>query len=70
VPVIDTVPSIGGFFIASGFSGHGFGIGPGAGKLAADLVTGSRPSVDPQPFRLSRFERLTKSAARRAAAIA
>lgn len=70
VPVIDAVPSIGGFFIASGFSGHGFGIGPGAGKLAADLVTGSRPSVDPTPFRFSRFERLTRSAARRAAAIA
>jgi glycine/D-amino acid oxidase-like deaminating enzyme len=26
-----------GFFIATGFSGHGFGIGPGAGKLVADM---------------------------------
>jgi glycine/D-amino acid oxidase-like deaminating enzyme len=57
VPVISDVPSIPGLFIASGFSGHGFGIGPGAGHLMADLVTGSRPVVDPQPYRYQRFER-------------
>jgi hypothetical protein len=31
------------------------GIGPGAGRLAADLVTGDPTLVDPAPFRLSRF---------------
>lgn len=70
VPVIDNVPSIPGLVIASGFSGHGFGIGPAAGKLAADLAIGVTPSVDPSPFRLSRFTRLTKSAARVAATTA
>jgi glycine/D-amino acid oxidase-like deaminating enzyme len=45
------IPSLPGFFIASGFSGHGFGIGPGAGHLIADLVTGKTPIVDPRPFR-------------------
>jgi glycine/D-amino acid oxidase-like deaminating enzyme len=55
VPVISAVPSIPGFFIASGFSGHGFGIGPGAGHLMADLVTGARPVVDPTPFRYQRI---------------
>ena len=44
-----------GLFIASGFSGHGFGIGPGAGRLTAELVTGAPPCVDPAPFRFSRF---------------
>jgi glycine/D-amino acid oxidase-like deaminating enzyme len=44
-----------GFFIATGFSGHGFGIGPGAGRLVADLVSGHTPIADPAPFRLSRF---------------
>ena len=44
-----------GLTVAAGFSGHGFGIGPGAGRLAADLATGQAPSVDPSPFRLSRF---------------
>lgn len=36
-------------------SGHGFDIGPGAGQLMADLVTGGPPPVDPGPFRSSRF---------------
>lgn len=55
VPVISPVESVPGFFIASGFSGHGFGIGPGAGRLMADLVTGDTPIVDPTPFRYARF---------------
>jgi glycine/D-amino acid oxidase-like deaminating enzyme len=57
VPVIDRVARIPGFYIASGFSGHGFGIGPGAGRLMADLVAGDAPLVDPTPYRLSRFAR-------------
>lgn len=55
VPVISTADSIPGLIVATGFSGHGFGIGPGAGHLVADLVTGRKPIVDPTPFRLSRF---------------
>jgi glycine/D-amino acid oxidase-like deaminating enzyme len=55
VPVISEAPSLPGFFIASGFSGHGFGIGPGAGHLVADLATGRTPIVDPRPFRYERL---------------
>ena len=55
VPVISPVDTIPGFFLATGFSGHGFGIGPGAGKLAADMIAGDRPAVDPTPYRFSRF---------------
>ncbi len=62
VPVISDVPAIPGFFIASGFSGHGFGIGPGAGRLMADLVMGAKPIVDPAPYRLTRFRGLTEAA--------
>lgn len=61
VPVIGEVPRLPGFFIASGFSGHGFGIGPGAGRLVADLVSGATPGVDPKPFRLDRFARLART---------
>ena len=57
VPVIDNVARIPGLVIASGFSGHGFGIGPGAGRLAAALVTGETPFIDITPFRLDRFGR-------------
>jgi glycine/D-amino acid oxidase-like deaminating enzyme len=55
VPVISAVDSIDGMFVAAGCSGHGFGAGPGFGRLAADLVTGDAASVDPTPFRLARF---------------
>ena len=55
IPVISRVDRIGGFYLATGFSGHGFGLGPGAGKLMAQLVTGERPCVDPTPFRYQRF---------------
>ncbi|MCG8511495.1 MAG: FAD-binding oxidoreductase [Rhodospirillales bacterium] len=54
-PVIGPVDDVPGLYIASGFSGHGFGIGPGAGRLVADLVLGLDPCVDPDPFRLGRF---------------
>jgi glycine/D-amino acid oxidase-like deaminating enzyme len=55
VPVISGVDGISGLIIATGFSGHGFGIGPGAGQLVADLASGVRPIVDPREFRLSRY---------------
>ncbi len=55
VPVISPVDDLPGLTVATGFSGHGFGIGPGAGRLAADLVTGDNPIVDPASFRISRF---------------
>ena len=55
IPVISPVDQIPGFFITSGFSGHGFGVGPAAGHLMADLVSGQAPIVDPHPYRLLRF---------------
>jgi glycine/D-amino acid oxidase-like deaminating enzyme len=64
VPVISPVESLPGLIIATGFSGHGFGIGPGAGKLASELATGASPCVDPTPFRLERFKRAAKPARR------
>ncbi|WGF88030.1 NAD(P)/FAD-dependent oxidoreductase [Marinivivus vitaminiproducens] len=57
VPVIGPVDALPGFYLATGFSGHGFGIGPGAGKLMADLVAGDTPLVSPEPFRFDRFAR-------------
>ncbi|WP_369922314.1 NAD(P)/FAD-dependent oxidoreductase [Marinomonas polaris] len=54
-PVIDHVKSIPGLTVATGFSGHGFGTGPAAGQLAADLISNMEPIIDPIPYR---FERL------------
>lgn len=56
VPVISPVTEVPGLVIATGFSGHGFGIGPGAGRLTADLIMGSAPVVDPTPYALDRFK--------------
>jgi glycine/D-amino acid oxidase-like deaminating enzyme len=55
VPGIGEISGIRGFILAAGFSGHGFGIGPGAGHLVADIVTGDAPIVDPRPYNPSRF---------------
>jgi glycine/D-amino acid oxidase-like deaminating enzyme len=57
VPVIGEVPEVSGLILAAGFSGHGFGIGPGAAHLVADIASGQQPIVDPRPYRLSRFNR-------------
>ena len=63
VPVIDTIDSAKGasenlpigLTVATGFSGHGFGIGPAAGKLVADLVCNKPVPYDLDRFRLNRF---------------
>ena len=64
VPVIGPIDSVKGFYIASGFSGPGFGIGPGAGKLAADIITGDASLVEAEPYRLDRFRRAKASLGR------
>lgn len=56
VPAIGEVDSIPGFILAAGFSGHGFGIGPGAGHMIADIITGNPPIVDPRPYRPERLK--------------
>lgn len=55
VPVIDRVAAVPGLVIATGLSGHGFGIGPGIGRVVADLVAGGDVGHDLSRFRLSRF---------------
>lgn len=55
VPVVDQVAAIPGLTIATGMSGHGFGIGPGIGRVVADLVTGGPVGHDLTRFRLNRF---------------
>ncbi len=55
VPVISAVDPLPGLYLSTGFTGHGFGIGPAGGRLAADLVAGDPPIVDPTPFRYSRM---------------
>ncbi len=54
VPIVDHA-TLAGLTIATGMSGHGFGIGPGMGEVVARLVMGEAPGHDLTRFRLSRF---------------
>jgi glycine/D-amino acid oxidase-like deaminating enzyme len=55
IPVLGPVDGWEGLFLATGFSGHGFGIGPAAGYLMGQLARGEQPVVDLASFRLARF---------------
>ncbi len=61
VPIVDHGP-IAGLTIATGMSGHGFGIGPGIGRVVADLVTGGHIGHDLGRFRFARFSDGTRIA--------
>ena len=54
VPVISHIDQIPGFYLSTGFSGHGFGIGPGAGSTISKMIL-NKPTIDLQEFRLGRF---------------
>ncbi len=55
VPIISPVDGIKGYILASGFSGHGFCLGPIAGKLLSEWIVDGEPSLPLDEFRLSRF---------------
>ncbi len=57
LPVILAVERMPGLFLslATCLRGHGSGIGSGAGRLAAELIAGGAPSVDPHRFRYVRL---------------
>lgn len=55
VPVIDRAPRPEGLIVATGFSGHGFGIGPAVGRILADLARGRPAGHDMARFRFGRF---------------
>ncbi len=55
VPVVDHVAALPGLIVATGMSGHGFGIGPGFGRVIAAMVRGEPPGHDLSRFRISRF---------------
>jgi sarcosine oxidase subunit beta len=55
-PVFGRVQALDGLFVGAGFSGHGFKLSPGIGKILSDLVLdGSTDMIDIAPFRVERF---------------
>lgn len=55
IPVISGIVNRPGLYVCAGHTGHGFGIGPAAGRLTADLILGDAPCVDPTPFAHARM---------------
>ena len=55
VPVLGGVPGVKNFLFATGFSGHGFAMGPIAGRLMSELIVDGKTSLDISGFRYSRF---------------
>jgi len=60
IPVIDRLEQPHGLVIATGLSGHGFGMGPIVGKLVSELVLDGKPSLDLHALRFARFSDGTK----------
>jgi sarcosine oxidase subunit beta len=54
-PILGATP-LTGFYVVTGFSGHGFMHGPICGLLMAELITtGHTPTLDISALALSRF---------------
>jgi sarcosine oxidase subunit beta len=56
-PLIGAAQGPDGFFLITGFSGHGFQHSPAAGRILADLIAGRDPHFDLSPFAPDRFAR-------------
>ncbi len=50
LPTTSALP-ISGLFLASGFSGHGFGLAPAVGGITASLIMGKSPGMDLSAFK-------------------
>ena len=55
LPVLDRLDQPSGLVLATGFSGHGFGLGPAVGKVVSELVVDGKPSLDLHALRFARF---------------
>ncbi len=56
--LIGPMPGVEGFYVVSGFSGHGFKMGPAVGKGVAALINGGDGGAfDPDFFSIDRFEK-------------
>ena len=57
-PVISPVEEVEGLYVGCAFTGHGFGIGPAAGYVLAQMAVGEAPAVDLSGLRDDRFRPL------------
>ncbi|PPI41646.1 MULTISPECIES: FAD-binding oxidoreductase [unclassified Rathayibacter] len=53
---IGPVPACDGLWVLAGDNESGVTHGPGMGRLVAEMITGTEPFADPEPFRLDRVD--------------
>ncbi|MCG6911777.1 MAG: FAD-binding oxidoreductase [Deltaproteobacteria bacterium] len=56
LPVIDWSPALENVLVAAGHNMLGLSMGPGTGRLVAEMVSREKPHVDPRAYRLQRFK--------------
>lgn len=61
LPIMGAAPNPSGMFIAAGFSGHGFALGPAVGQLMSQVIRGLKPTVSLEQFRLERFDKASEN---------
>ncbi|MBO8137863.1 MAG: FAD-binding oxidoreductase [Desulfotomaculum sp.] len=54
--ILGAVPGVEGFYVAAGFSGHGFMIAPVVGKIMAEVMVGEEPQYPIDMYGFKRFE--------------
>ena len=55
LPIIGPSASEDGIWHSFAYSTHGFYLGPAAGRVLAEAMTGERPAVSLEPFHIGRF---------------
>ncbi|WP_374377662.1 NAD(P)/FAD-dependent oxidoreductase [Dongia sp.] len=55
IPVLGPVAALPGLILATGMTGHGFGMGPIVGKLTSEVALDGKPSLDLSAFRFERY---------------
>ena len=55
--ILSKAPALQKFFLANGFSGHGFQHSPAVGQVMAELLLGESPSIDISSLSVERFHK-------------
>ena len=55
LPIIDRSPRLKNVLVAAGHNMVGLSMGPGTGKLVAEILNQDQPHIDPQLYRVGRF---------------
>jgi sarcosine oxidase, subunit beta len=55
-PILSDTKALKGFYMACGFSGHGFMFAPMTGILMSELILKEEPSIDMAPLHIDRFD--------------